>query len=86
MIEGPASPFLKPLVGLQCTLAGPIKKVRYQIIEVTYNAYIRAETVYLVSQSYDGSRAIRREPLSEIMLTEESREALVKRIENYSHR
>ena len=36
MIEGPTSPFLEPLVGLQCTLvSGPIKKVRYHIIELT---------------------------------------------------
>ena len=81
MIEGPTSPFLEPLVGLQCTLVGPIKKVRYHIIEVTYNSYKGAETVYLVGQSYDGSRHIRREPLNEIMLTEESQKTLIERIE-----
>jgi len=81
MIEGRASPFLAPLVGLQCTLVGPIKKVLYHIIEVTYNAHIDEGVVYLVGQSYDGSCIIiRRGFLKEIMLTEESRVTLIDRL------
>ena len=96
MIEGPASPFLEPLVGLQCTLvgtdpgrdswswSGPIKKVQYRIIEVTYNAYVGLETAYLVGQTYEGHPHIRRAPLTEIMLTEESQNTLVDRLTNRS--
>ena len=86
MIEGPASPFLAPLVGLQCTLVGPIKKVQYRIIEVTYNAYIGLETAYLVGQTYEGHPHIRRAPLTEIMLTKESQNTLVDRLTNHARR
>ena len=82
MIQGPATPILEPMIGLECTLSSPNKKVQYHIVEVAYNAYNDTEIAYLVRTpgSTWHSPSIRRVLLSEITLTEESQKLLIERL------